>query len=42
MQKLAREPQLRSQLGESGKKRVQQFDWERKIDRIVEIYNLAI
>ena len=43
MQKLADSPQLRSQLGEAGKKRVQQnFDWQRKIDRIIEIYNLAI
>ncbi len=42
MQKLAEQPQLRSQLGEAGKERVRQhFDWERKIDRILEIYDLA-
>ncbi|MEM6752404.1 MAG: glycosyltransferase family 4 protein [Cyanobacteria bacterium P01_C01_bin.38] len=42
MQKLAQEPQLRLQLGEAAKERVRQyFDWERKIDRILEIYDLA-
>lgn len=42
MQKLTREPELRSQLGDAGKERVRQnFDWERKIDRILEIYDLA-
>ncbi len=42
MHKLAQNPQLRSQLGEAGKERVRQhFDWERKIDSILEIYDLA-
>ncbi|MEO1429935.1 MAG: glycosyltransferase family 4 protein [Cyanobacteria bacterium J06632_19] len=42
MHKLAHFPQLRSQLGNAGKERVRQyFDWERKIDRILEIYDLA-
>ncbi len=42
MHKLAQNPQLRSQLGEAGKKLVRQhFDWERKIDSILEIYDLA-
>ena len=42
MQKLARDPQSISQLGDAGKERVRQhFDWERKIDRILEIYDLA-
>ncbi|AFY56284.1 glycosyltransferase [Rivularia sp. PCC 7116] len=43
MDKLAQFPQLRSQLGNAGKERVRQyFDWERKIDRILEIYDLAV
>ncbi len=42
MHKLAQNPQLRSQLGEAGKERVRQhFDWERKIDSILEVYDLA-
>ncbi|NJM20770.1 MAG: glycosyltransferase family 4 protein [Richelia sp. RM2_1_2] len=42
MEKLAKSPQLRSQLGNAGKERVREnFDWERKIDRILEIYDLA-
>ncbi len=42
MQKLAESPQLISQLGDAGKERVRQnFDWERKVDRILEIYDLA-
>jgi glycosyltransferase involved in cell wall biosynthesis len=39
MTKLVAQPQLREQLGANGRKRVeQQFDWDTKIDRIVEIY----
>ena len=42
MHKLAQNPQLRSQLGEAGKELVRQhFDWERKIDSILEVYDLA-
>ncbi|MBW4573314.1 MAG: glycosyltransferase family 4 protein [Tolypothrix carrinoi HA7290-LM1] len=39
MLKLAHYPELRSQMGRAGQERVRQhFDWERKIDRILEIY----
>lgn len=39
MTKLVDDPQLRDRLGASGRARVeQQFDWDKKIDRIVEIY----
>jgi glycosyltransferase involved in cell wall biosynthesis len=39
MQSLITTPELRNQLGRHGKERVQQsFDWEKKIDRILEIY----
>ncbi len=39
MLKLAESPELRSQLGKTGQKRVlEQFDWERKVDRMIEIY----
>ena len=42
MHKLAQNPQLRSQLGKAGKELVRQhFDWERKIDSILEVYDLA-
>lgn len=43
MNKLAASPQLRRELGKNGKKRVEQnFDWEKKIDRMLEIYEAAI
>jgi glycosyltransferase involved in cell wall biosynthesis len=39
MLKLAHYPEWRSQMGRAGQERVRQhFDWERKIDRILEIY----
>lgn len=39
IQKLAQSPELRWQMGRAGQERVRQhFDWERKIDRILEIY----
>ena len=39
MSKLIAEPNLRDELGTRGRERVEQyFDWEKKIDRIVEIY----
>ncbi|WP_228059667.1 glycosyltransferase [Plectonema radiosum] len=42
MHKFAQDEKLRSQLGNAGRERVQEnFDWERKIDRILEIYDLA-
>jgi len=40
MTKLVDDPQLRDRLGASGRARVeQQFDWNKKIDRILEIYS---
>jgi glycosyltransferase involved in cell wall biosynthesis len=40
---LADSPDLRRRLGEAGYRRAKQyFDWERKIDRILELYDLAI
>jgi glycosyltransferase involved in cell wall biosynthesis len=37
--KLAQSPELRQRMGCAGQERVRQhFDWERKIDRIIEIY----
>jgi len=43
MLKLALSPALRRELGQAGRQRVlQYFDWERKVDRILEIYLRAI
>lgn len=43
MIKLAQSPDLRWQMGEAGQKLVQQnFDWERKIDCMIEIYQQTI
>lgn len=40
---LADSPELRSQMGQAGKQRVvEHFDWERKIDRLLEIYQQTI
>jgi glycosyltransferase involved in cell wall biosynthesis len=42
MRRLIESPALRSKLGAAGRRRVEQeFDWERKIDRILEIYAQA-
>lgn len=39
MLKLAQSPDLRLKMGRAGQERVRQhFDWERKVDRIIEIY----
>ncbi|HWG06932.1 MAG TPA: glycosyltransferase family 4 protein, partial [Beijerinckiaceae bacterium] len=39
MLKLARSPDLRREMGRAGRRRVEEsFDWERKVDRILEIY----
>jgi glycosyltransferase involved in cell wall biosynthesis len=39
MLKLTQSPDLRQRMGRAGQERVRQyFDWERKIDRIIEIY----
>jgi glycosyltransferase involved in cell wall biosynthesis len=43
MQTLIADPALRAQLGAAGRKRVEQhFDWNQKIDSILEIYGQAI
>jgi glycosyltransferase involved in cell wall biosynthesis len=40
--RLAQSPELRERLGAAGRRRVEEsFDWERKIDRILEIYRQA-
>lgn len=40
---LARSPDLRDRLGEAGYRKARQyFDWEKKIDRILELYDLAM
>jgi glycosyltransferase involved in cell wall biosynthesis len=39
MVKLARSPDLRQKMGQAGRRRVEEsFDWERKVDRMMEIY----
>jgi spore maturation protein CgeB len=39
MLKLAQSPELRQKMGRAGKERVlKYFDWERKFERIMEIY----
>jgi glycosyltransferase involved in cell wall biosynthesis len=39
MERLMNQPELRQELGANGRQRVEQhFDWDRKIDRILEIY----
>jgi glycosyltransferase involved in cell wall biosynthesis len=43
MLKLAQSPELRQSLGCAGRERVREhFDWERKVDRILEIYQQTI
>jgi len=43
MLKLAQSPDLRQRIGPAGQERVRQhFDWERKVDRIIEIYQQTI
>jgi glycosyltransferase involved in cell wall biosynthesis len=43
MNKLVADSELRSRLGAAGRKRVEQlFDWQQKIDRILELYGKAI
>ena len=40
MLKLAQSPDLRQKMGRAGQERVRKyFDWERKVDRVVEIYH---
>jgi glycosyltransferase involved in cell wall biosynthesis len=40
---LADSPELRHRLGEAGYRKARQhFDWEKKIDRILELYDLAV
>lgn len=41
--KLAQSPELRERMGQAGRKRAEaDFDWERKVDRILEVYEDAI
>ena len=43
MARLIAEPRLRNELGTKGRERVeQQFDWEKKIDRTLEIYRALL
>ncbi|MEG4574057.1 glycosyltransferase family 4 protein [Microcoleus sp. N3A4] len=43
MLKLAQSPELRQSMGSAGRSRVREhFDWERKVDRILEIYQQTI
>lgn len=43
MERLAGSPDLRHQMGQAGAARVQQiFDWDAKVDRILEIYDQAL
>jgi glycosyltransferase involved in cell wall biosynthesis len=43
IEKLAIDPSLRARLGEAGLARVREhFDWERKVDRMLEIYQEAL
>lgn len=43
MLKLAKSPDLRQSMGTAGRERVRQhFDWERKVDRILEIYQETV
>ena len=43
MLKLAQSQELRESMGSAGRERVRQhFDWERKVDRILEIYQQTI
>ena len=43
MARLAASPQLREAMGRTGRERaVQHFDWECKVNRILEIYEQAI
>jgi glycosyltransferase involved in cell wall biosynthesis len=43
MQKLAGDPELRVRLGQAGREKVEKlYDWNRKIDHILEIYRQAV
>lgn len=43
MRRLCESPELRARLGDAGRRRVaSEFDWERKIDRMLEIYAQAV
>jgi glycosyltransferase involved in cell wall biosynthesis len=43
MLKLARNPSLRRRLGRAGRNKViREFDWEKKVDAMVEIYRRAV
>jgi len=43
MRSLVADPEMRLKLGSSGRRRVEQlYDWEQKVDRILELYGKAI
>ncbi len=43
MQTLALDPALRRTLGDAGRAKVmREYDWERKVDRILEIYDCVV
>jgi glycosyltransferase involved in cell wall biosynthesis len=43
MLKITQSPELRQSMGCAGRERVREhFDWERKVDRILEIYQQTI
>ncbi|MGB3512381.1 MAG: hypothetical protein WBA93_24715 [Microcoleaceae cyanobacterium] len=40
---MAKSPELRLKLGQAGRQRIiDEFDWEKKVDKILEIYHQAI
>jgi len=42
MKQLCADRDLRCAMGDSGRKKIEaQFDWERKVDRVLEVYSLA-
>ncbi len=42
MLRLAASPELRRRMGEAGRRKVvERYDWERKVDRLLEIYEIA-
>jgi glycosyltransferase involved in cell wall biosynthesis len=43
MERLARDPELRLQMGQAGRRKIKRFyTWDTKIDRILEFYEEAV
>ena len=43
MERLARDPELRRQMGEAGHRKIERFyTWDTKIDRILDFYRQAV